>query len=73
MPALLGLWLSPLACKYSKDLQGQRGEAVPAGWKKPETTDKLRDPPYHTYQEKEAAGFAFFSLLLVSVIITVYP
>lgn len=32
MSALLGLWLSPLAYKYSKDLQGQRGEALPAGW-----------------------------------------
>lgn len=34
MSALLELWLSSLARKYCKDLQGQRGEAVPSGWEK---------------------------------------
>lgn len=54
MSALLGLWLFPLACKYSKDLQEQRVKQCQQGGKyKTETTDKLSDPPYHTKRKQQ--------------------
>lgn len=73
MSALLGLWLSSLACKY-KDLQGQRGEAVPAGWEKnPENQrSQTNSETLLIITRERGSRIYILSLLLVSVIINRY-